>query len=318
MAETREYIEQHGVRAALQSGVVSALKNKSLDPLGDIIASLQRAKDSKRFGAGAEISGIFLVVGCSKGIGLELCKIAKLAGLIVYGTCRKATEELLSVGIEKVIEDVELANDDVGARLQTALGDLTIDTVVFNAAIGDASNGEDGSMIAKGMSTQGMNVNMENMRRMFEVNTFGLMKVAQAIMGNIRKPGGRWCTIGTIAGSFELTLDGPFSAGEFAPFLAYRSSKCAAMMITQCLASTLKKDSVAVSCIHPGVGATDLTTGGMSPDGKPIIPPGMEAIFKWPDELAKGVFLAVKNTTLENTGAFLDGQYGDGVVSVPW
>jgi len=307
------------VNEALITAVKHAIEVNGENPLGDLMKSLQGSFDAQRFGPGEDLKGTFLVIGCSKGIGLELVKLAKAAGLEVYGTCRKSSEALSAVGIEKVIEGIELTEEGCGDKLKAALTGVTIDTLVLNAAIGDADAGKEGSMIGKGMATQTLDaMSMDNMRKMMEVNTYGLVKICKALVPLIKKNGGRLCTLGTVAASFAWTLDSPFSSGGFAPFITYRTSKVAAMMVTQTLAGLLKKDGIAVSVIHPGVGATDLTTAGLAPDGKPIIPDGMEGIFKWPDELAKGVMLAIKNTTLKTTGSFLDGQYGSACITQPW
>lgn len=313
-----DYLDLHGVKPALTSAVKGAITDKTEKPLADIQKSLQATIDAKRFGAGEELTGTFVVIGSSKGVGLELAKLAQAAGLKTYGTCRKASPDLTASGVT-IIEGIELSDDDCGEKLKAALAGVEINTLVFNAALGDANAGGENAMISVGTGTQGLDsLTMENMRKMMEVNAFGLLKVCQAIVPQIKKNGGRLCTVGTVAASFIWTFDSPFSSGGFAPFLAYRASKVAAMMITQTLAGPLAKDGIAVSVIHPGVGATDLTTKGMGPNGEPIIPPGMEGMMKWPSDLAKGVMLAVKNTTMTNTGLFLDGQYGEACITQPW
>jgi len=317
MGDSHAYLEGHGVKDALTSAVKQAIASKSENPLGEIKNSLQSTIDASRFGAGQDLKGTFLVIGSSKGIGFELVKLANALGLEVYGTCRQASPELTALGV-KVIEGIELTDNDCGDKLKAALEGVTLDTVVYNAAIGDFDGGKVNSMMGKAMQTQTLDSqSMDNMRMMMEVNAFGLLKVAKALIPSITKNGGRLCTIGTVAASFIWTFDSPFSSAGFSPFLAYRTSKVAAHMITQTLAGPLKKDGIAVSVIHPGVGATEMLTGGLSPDGKPIIPDGMDFI-KWPSELAKGIMLAIRNTTLETAGSFLDGQYGAACVSQPW
>ena len=170
-----------------------------------------------------------------------------------YGTCRTITPELTAAGVTQVIEGIELSEDDCGDKIKAALGSVTLDTVVYNAGIGDAN----GSMMSTGISTQGLDaIDLVETRRMFEVNTFGVIKVAKALVPAINKNGGKWCYVGTLAGSYAHTLDGPFSAGGFAPFMSYRASKGAGMMVTQILASTLKKEGIAVGpsvpcCLSP-------------------------------------------------------------------
>jgi len=262
--------------------------------------------------------GAFVIVGASKGIGLELTKLAVASDKNVFATCRKATPELSALEGVTVIEDIDLIDDSCGEKLKSALGDTEVHTVVYNAGMGDSS----GSMLGTGVNTQTMDdCSVDQMRDMMDVNGYGVFKVAKAIKPSIKSPGGKWCTIATCAASLAETAgpeEGPFGSGNFSPFFAYRATKVAGMMLTQTMAGPFAKEGIAVSCIHPGVGATDLTMGGIAEDGKPFIPPDMEGMMFMPSELAAGVMLAVEGTNMDNTGQFLDGNYGKEVTTRPW
>jgi NAD(P)-dependent dehydrogenase (short-subunit alcohol dehydrogenase family) len=87
----------------------------------------------------------------------------------------------------------------------------------------------------------------------------------------------------------------------------YRTAKAAANMIGKSLAMDLQSDKIAVGMIHPGFVATGFDGGDGSREGQRGV-----------DVSVKGVLQAVDQVTLENTGCFLDGGYGEGVRPLIW
>ncbi len=78
----------------------------------------------------------WLVTGTNRGIGLELCRQLHARGETVIATCRSSSGELDAVRC-RVIEGIDVAADDVGARLDDALGEgLALDVVINNAGVG--------------------------------------------------------------------------------------------------------------------------------------------------------------------------------------
>ena len=87
----------------------------------------------------------------------------------------------------------------------------------------------------------------------------------------------------------------------------YRAAKAAVNMIGKSLAQDLRLDGIVVGMIHPGFVKTgfDRTTEKR---------PGQRNV----DESVKGVLQAIAQVTMETTGCFLHGNYGDGVQTLPW
>lgn len=55
-----------------------------------------------------DLRGLVYGIVADRGIGLELCKQLHAAGKNVVATCRKATPELNSLGLHRVIENVDV------------------------------------------------------------------------------------------------------------------------------------------------------------------------------------------------------------------
>ena len=83
---------------------------------------------------------VCVVTGCSGGLGLGLVKALAARGDKVYATVRKRAttatgeDQISNVqGDITVIEDIDVAKDDVGAKLSAALAGVKIDVVIHNA-----------------------------------------------------------------------------------------------------------------------------------------------------------------------------------------
>ena len=53
----------------------------------------------------------YLITGSNRGIGLELCKQLIERGDVVIATCRKASSELINLGV-RIEEDVDISSED--------------------------------------------------------------------------------------------------------------------------------------------------------------------------------------------------------------
>src|SRR4026209_2423385 len=77
----------------------------------------------------------WLVTGASRGIGLELVRQLHARGDDVIATCRTRTRVLDALGC-RVVEEIDVGSDGVGAVLRDALGDeQPVDVVVNNAGV---------------------------------------------------------------------------------------------------------------------------------------------------------------------------------------
>lgn len=244
----------------------------------------------------------WLVTGASSGIGLEMCKQLAARGELVYGTCRKPNDKMKEVGMKGIIEGIDVTADDVGAKLVAALKDVKIDVLVNNAGGFTAKENKSGGMEAFGQQSLA-SVKMDEMRYNFEVNSLGPLKVSQALIDQISAPGGKIAIVSSLVGSIADAGGGMY---------AYRASKTAVNMIGKAMSCDLKDKGVSVGLIHPGLIATSFAGDDNN------IPEPMKKMQRSVEEGSKGVIEAIDGMTIENTGSFWHGNYGDGVKTCPW
>jgi NAD(P)-dependent dehydrogenase (short-subunit alcohol dehydrogenase family) len=100
-------------------------------------------------------------------------------------------------------------------------------------------------------------IDLEDFRRQFDVNLFGLLAVTQACLPHLHAARGRIVNVGSIAGRVTTPLLGPYCA-----------SKHAVEGLSDALRMELFPHGIHVSVVEPGVVATpiwDKATGGRSP-----------------------------------------------------
>lgn len=220
-----------------------------------------------------------VITGSSRGIGLELCRQYRAQGHDVIGVCRRATDAMRAMGVE-VAAGIDVADDSCLAALGDALGDRPVDVLIHNAGI---------------MGREALpDLDWDAMRRQFEVNSLGPLRVTAALLDNLHN-GAKLVIVSSRMGSIA---DNGTGKGY-----GYRMSKAAVNMAGVSLARDLADRGVAVLMVHPGSVRTDLTASVM-PAGQ-----GIEA-----SEAAAGILARVDELTLQNTGRFMHAR-GE---ALPW
>ncbi len=181
-----------------------------------------------------------LITGANRGIGLALTRHFTARGDRVIAACRHSSDALDATGAQ-VEEGVDVTDDTALAGLAQRLGDTRLDVVVLNAGI--MAREAFGEIDAAGW---------DDMRRQFEVNALGPLRVAQALSGHL----GKGAKIGIITSRMGSVADNG-SGGRY----GYRASKSAVNAIGKSLAVDLAPRGVAVFLLHPGFVATDMVGG---------------------------------------------------------
>ncbi|HVW27220.1 MAG TPA: SDR family oxidoreductase [Polyangiaceae bacterium] len=207
-----------------------------------------------------------VVTGANRGIGLALTALLKKRGNAVLAACRNSSPELDSLGVE-VTSGVDVADDEGIARLKAAVGDRTVDLLINNAGI-----------LVWGDNLGSLDV--DGIRRQFEVNALGPLRVTQSLRGALRK-GSKVAFITSRMGSIGDNSSG----GAY----GYRMSKAALNMAAKSLAEDLKNDGIAVATLHPGMVKTDMVRGHGQVE---------------PEDAAAGLLARIDALTLQNTGGF--------------
>ena len=181
-----------------------------------------------------------LITGANRGIGLALAQQFAARGDDVIGVCRHGSEALTATGA-RVETGVDVSDGAAVEALAQRLGDIRIDVLVLNAGI--LENESLGQIDDAGFDA---------MRRQFEVNALGPLRVAQALRGRLAE-GGR---IGIVTSRMGSVADN--SSGGY---YGYRASKAAVNAIGKSLAQDLRPRRIAVALLHPGFVATDMVGG---------------------------------------------------------
>mmetsp|Transcript_6721 Transcript_6721/g.22338 ORF Transcript_6721/g.22338 Transcript_6721/m.22338 type:complete len:248 (-) Transcript_6721:142-885(-) len=243
-----------------------------------------------------------LVTGASGGLGLEMCSQFKARGDSVIAVCRKASAPLQALGVFKVIEGVDTASDACVEVLQKALSEESKLDIVVNNAGGLASPpGVKFEGLFPSMQLEATLADLTQMRDAFELNTLGPMRVSSATLPLMHE-GSKLIIISTMMGSISDNTSGGL--------YPYRTAKAAVNMVGVGFAQDLKKKGIAVGLVHPGMLHTNFT-----PEDTP------EDFIKRMRSVesgALGCLQAIDAVTLENSGSFVHGNYGDGLKPCPW
>jgi NAD(P)-dependent dehydrogenase (short-subunit alcohol dehydrogenase family) len=183
---------------------------------------------------------VVLITGVSSGIGLAIAEDLLGRGYQVLGSVRRREDatELVQKwpdAFTPLLFDVTdaAALPGVVAQVQAILGGRNLKALVNNAGIN--------------LGGPLMHQPLAEVRRVFEVNFFGLLAVTQAFLpllgADHRRvgPAGRVVNIGSVAGAITVPFMG-----------AYSSSKHALEALTQALRRELSLYGIEVSAVEPG------------------------------------------------------------------
>ena len=183
----------------------------------------------------ADRSKAVLITGCSTGIGHATAKLLNDRGWKVYATARRP----------ETIEDLK------GAGCETLALDV-VDEASMSAAVDHvvAAEGAVGVLINNaGYSQTGAveSVPMDSVRKQFETNVFGLLRMSQLALPGMREQGwGKIVNIGSIGGKMTFPGGG-----------LYHATKHAVEAISDAMRFELKSFGVDVILIEPGLIVTN-------------------------------------------------------------
>jgi NAD(P)-dependent dehydrogenase (short-subunit alcohol dehydrogenase family) len=232
-------------------------------------------------------NSIALVTGANKGIGKEIARQLTAAGLTVYVGSRdaargkRAVEEIGGDARLLVLDVTDAASIADAARQAGAL-----DILVNNAGI---------SGVVKTPDEE----DVENFRRVYETNVFGVVAVTNAFLPALRRSAHpRIVNISSGTGSLTWSATGggqlTNTSGAMA---AYRSSKTALNGLTLFYALTLAGDGFKVNALAPGLRRTDLNARAAASDGDPAeAAAGAVRLALLPDDGPTGQFFSWDGT----------------------
>jgi NAD(P)-dependent dehydrogenase (short-subunit alcohol dehydrogenase family) len=231
-----------------------------------------------------------LVTGANKGIGKEIARLLVAEGFTVHVGSRDAERgkravEEIGGGARLLVLDVTDADGIAAAAARVD----TLDVLVNNAGV----MGDDSPPPALGV---------DDMRRTYETNLFGVLAVTNAFLPALRRsPAPRIVNISSGTGSMTWGAD---PEREFAAFrghgAAYRSGKAALNALTLYYGQALEEEGFKVNAMAPGLRATDLhPRAALARAGDPAeAAAGAVRLALLPDDGPTGGFFSWDGTTM--------------------
>lgn len=181
--------------------------------------------------ADREISKAVLVTGCSSGIGRATAERLARKGWTVYASARNpdAIADLGAAGCKLLACDVTDEASVRGAVAEVEAAEGAVGALVNNAGFGLEGPVED--------------VPIDEWRRQFETNVFGMVRLIQLALPQMRaQRWGRIVNVSSIGGRLVFPGGGP-----------YHASKWAVEAMSDALRFEVKPFGVRVSVVEPGI-----------------------------------------------------------------
>ena len=176
-----------------------------------------------------------LITGCSTGIGRETARHLAERGHRVYATARRleAIEDLKDAGCELLVCDV--TDEESMTACVRAVEDAE---GAVGALVNNAGYSQSGAVET---------VPIESVRRQFETNVFGLMRMCQLVLPKMRERGeGRIVNVSSMGGKLVFPGGG-----------VYHATKHAVEALSDALRWEVQKFGVEVVIIEPGLIKTE-------------------------------------------------------------
>ena len=185
---------------------------------------------------------VALVTGASSGIGRAAALALVDAGFAVIGTSRKAANVSPLAGVTFL--DLDVASDE---SVDSLVGEVIerfgrIDVLVNNAGVGAVGAGEESSIA--------------HTQEVFDINVFGVMRMANAVLPHMRaQGGGRVVNVSSVLGLIP------------APFMAvYAATKHAVEGYSESVDHELREHGIRMLLVEPAYTSTSFEASSMGPD----------------------------------------------------
>ena len=208
----------------------------------------------------------YLITGSNRGIGLELCNQIHNRGDEVIATCRRASPELINLGV-RIEENIDISSEEAITNLAKKLSGVNLDCIIHNAGIYEFNSLED--------------FQKKSILRQFEVNALSPIIMTQSLR-HLLKRSSKVAFITSRMGSI-----GDNSSGSS---YGYRMSKVALSMGAKSLSLDLLKEEIYVAILHPGLVSTRMT--GFTRNGITT------------EESANGILKRIDSLNKNNSGTF--------------
>lgn len=221
-----------------------------------------------------------LIIGASRGIGLELARQYAQAGWDVHATYREKGSRLDKIPDVRTYQ-LDVTNSHHLQALKEQLGDTAIDLLICNAGV----YGQEDDFLG--------NVDEQSWLNTLKVNTIAPLMICQALVGNVARS--KMKMIAAMSSKMG-SMDDNGSGGSY----VYRSSKAGLNAVMKSLSIDLVNEfDINVIILHPGWVITDMT----GPDAQITT-----------EESVSGLRVVIAGCTEKDRGKFFDYQGNE----IPW
>ncbi len=208
----------------------------------------------------------YLITGSNRGIGLELCNQIHNRGDEVIATCRRASPELINLGV-RIEENIDISSEEAITNLAKKLSGINLDCIINNAGIYEFNSLED--------------FQKKSILRQFEINAFSPIFMTQSLKHLLNR---------SSKVAFITSRMGSIGDNSSGSSYGYRMSKVALSMGAKSLSLDLLKEEIYVAILHPGLVSTRMT--GFTRNGITT------------EESANGILKRIDSLNKNNSGTF--------------
>lgn len=183
-----------------------------------------------------------LITGCSTGIGRATAERLARAGHVVYATARRveAVADLEAAGCRTLALDV--TDED---SMRAAVDRVVAEQGAVTALVNNAGYSQSGAIET---------VALDDVRRQFETNVFGLVRMCQLVLPGMRERGaGRIVNISSMGANFTFPGGG-----------IYHATKYAVEAVSDALRFEVKGFGIDVVIVQPGLIRTEFSSTAAS------------------------------------------------------
>ncbi len=221
----------------------------------------------------------YVVTAANRGLGLEFARQLSARGDRVIATARDPESAAELAALDVRVEPLDVGDGASIASFGAAIADQNIDVLINNAGVGVSSTPLEA-------------LELDQMRRFFEINTVGPLHVSRTLLPGLRRGADK--KIINITSRMGSIGDNS-SGGAY----SYRASKAALNMVTRSMANDLQSDGFICIVLHPGWVQTRMG-GGSAPVAS--------------EDSISGMLRVIDGASMEESGGFFDFT---GAV-VPW
>ncbi len=210
-----------------------------------------------------------LIIGASRGLGLEFVRQYRRDGWLTLGTCRSPEQDALLAAEGATAIRLDVADVDSFENLRRALDGSSIDVCIYNAGVGGS---RDGPSVAP---------SKDLFNQVMHANVFGAMHAIPVVAPALMKARGKFAFVSSRMGSIEL-MTTPRST-------PYRASKAALNAVVKAASIEYGPQGITSFVMHPGWVKTDM--GGADADIEPAVSiAGMRRVIASATAEANGKF----------------------------